>query len=67
MGQDQAEEGYVVDVLEVDRRANLVRQVRKIASRGHMDDADVQIIFDAADEIDRLWDVIQTYSNQYER
>jgi uncharacterized coiled-coil DUF342 family protein len=33
---------------------DIVAQLRKIASRGRMDDADVQIIFDAADEIDRL-------------
>lgn len=31
-----------------------VEQVRKIASRGRMDDMDVQVIFDAADEIERL-------------
>lgn len=45
----------------------LARQVYRIGSRGKMDDADVQIIFDAADEIKRLVQVIETYSAQYER
>lgn len=31
----------------------LVKQVRTIASRGRMDDADVQVIFDAADALER--------------
>jgi hypothetical protein len=32
----------------------VVSQIRKIASLGRMDDADVQVVFDAADEIERL-------------
>lgn len=36
--------------------ADIVKQLRTIASRGRIDDADVQIIFDAADEIERLRD-----------
>lgn len=55
------------EVEALQRSAVLARQVRRIASRGKMDDADVQIIFDAADEINRLTDVIKTYSDQYER
>ena len=33
---------------------DIVEQLRKIASRGRMDDADVQVVFDAADEIEQL-------------
>jgi hypothetical protein len=33
---------------------DIVGQIRKIASRGRMDDTDVQVVFDAADEIERL-------------
>lgn len=33
---------------------DIVGKLRKIASRGRMDDADVQVVFDAADEIERL-------------
>ena len=36
------------------RGDDIVSQIRKIASRGRMDDADVQVVFDAADEIERL-------------
>lgn len=49
-----------------DRAHTIVRQVRTIASRGRMDDQDVQVVFDAADEIERLIEVVQTYSDQYE-
>lgn len=45
----------------MNRREKLVKDVRRIASRGRMDDADVQVIFDLADECDRLWEVICTY------
>jgi hypothetical protein len=34
--------------------SDITSQLRAIASRGRMDDADVQIVFDAADEIERL-------------
>jgi hypothetical protein len=34
--------------------SDIMGQLRAIASRGRMDDADVQVIFDAADEIERL-------------
>lgn len=33
---------------------DIVEKLRKIASRGRMDDAEAQVVFDAADEIVRL-------------
>ena len=33
---------------------SLIEQLRKIASRGRVDDADVQILFDAADKLEQL-------------
>lgn len=57
----------IPEVEQLDRSLVLSRQVHRIASRGKMDDADVQIIHDAADEIVRLVQVVKTYSAQYER
>lgn len=37
-----------------DRRTYLVNFLREIASRGHIDDFDVPLIFDAADELESL-------------
>lgn len=42
----------------------LAKQVRKIASRGRVDDADVQVLFDAADAIERLLDNVEYLRDQ---
>jgi uncharacterized protein YgbK (DUF1537 family) len=42
----------------------LVEQVRKIASRGRVDDADVQILFDAAEAIEQLMDQVEYLQDQ---
>lgn len=42
---------------------DIVKQLRTIASRGRMDDADVQVVFDAADEIERLREEAEYWRN----
>ena len=45
----------------------LAKQVREIASRGRMDDADVQVVFDAADAIEKLLDQVEYLRDEIDR